>query len=145
MLNVDIKKLSQNAKIPQNMSEFAAGYDIYACLDEEVTIKPGKLALIPTGFAMSIPQSFEAQVRPRSGLAVKHQIGVLNSPGTIDSDYRGEVKVILFNFGEEDFVVKHHERIAQIVIAKHEVVKFNLKDELDETVRSDGGFGSTLK
>ncbi|PID28021.1 MAG: dUTP diphosphatase [Candidatus Cloacimonadota bacterium] len=143
MIFVDIKKTHPKAEIPRKMSELAAGYDIYACLEEEILIKSGRLALIPSGFALSLPPGYEAQIRPRSGLAAKYQIGVLNSPGTVDADYRGEVKIILFNFGEEDFIVRHGDRIAQIVIAKHENAEFNLRDELDETVRNTGGFGST--
>ena len=143
MIKVKIKKLNKLAKLPQRMTPHAAGYDIYSANENNIVINPGKLSLIPSGFAMSLPIGFEAQIRPRSGLALKHQIGVLNSPGTIDSDYRGEVKVILFNFGESDFVVKPFSRIAQMIIAKHETIEIQETDVLPESQRSEKGFGST--
>jgi len=125
------------------MTEHAAGYDLYSCNDEEIIVKSGEVVLVPTGIAISLPAGYEAQIRPRSGLAIKHQIGILNSPGTIDADYRGEIKVILFNFGKSDFVISAHTRIAQMVISRHESVDFVITDQLDETDRGSGGFGHT--
>ena len=143
MLTIKIKKLSPTAKIPYKMSSEAAGYDIFSNNSEDIIIKPHSIALIPTGFSIELPKGYEAQIRPRSGLALKHQIGVLNSPGTIDPDYRGEVKVILFNFGESDFIIKPNMRIAQMIISKFEEVKFILSNELSNTKRDKGGFGHT--
>ena len=125
------------------MTEHAAGYDLYSCNEEEIVIKTGDVTLISTGIAISLPTGYEAQIRPRSGLAIKHQIGVLNSPGTIDADYRGEIKVILFNFGKTDFIVYTHTRIAQMVISRHESIDFVITAMLDETDRGSGGFGHT--
>lgn len=143
MLKVNIQKIDKNAKLPERMTEHAAGYDLYSCNEENIVIRSGEVILIPTGIAISLPAGYEAQIRPRSGLAIKHQIGVLNSPGTIDADYRGEIKIILFNFGKNDFVVAHHTRIAQMVVSRHEFVDFVITDKLDETDRGNGGFGHT--
>lgn len=117
--------------------------DISAAVDQDVVLKPGSTVLIPTGFAIALPEGYEAQIRPRSGLAIKNGIGILNSPGTIDADYRGEVKIILSNFGKEDFVVRRGERIAQMVIAQHERGEWIEADRLDDTERGAGGFGHT--
>lgn len=117
--------------------------DLRANIDEDITLKPMQRALIPTGLFMALPPGYEAQVRPRSGLALKHGITVLNSPGTIDADYRGEIKVLLVNFSDADFVVRDGERIAQMVIAKHENADFIEVEELDETLRGAGGYGHT--
>jgi len=117
--------------------------DICAAVEGEFVLKGGETALIPSGFAIALPEGYEAQVRPRSGLAIKHQVGILNSPGTIDADYRGEVKVILTNFGKKDFIIKRGERIAQLVIARYERVAWEEKDSLDATPRGAGGFGHT--
>lgn len=119
--------------------------DILAAVDAPVTIAPGGSALIPSGFSIELPRGFEAQIRPRSGLALKYGIGILNAPGTIDSDYRGEVKVILTNFGSTDFVVSRGDRIAQMVVARHARVAWDVTDALDETARGAGGFGHTGK
>ncbi len=143
MLKVKIHKINNNAKLPKRMTEHAAGYDLYSCNEKDIVIKSGKVVLIPTGIALSLPAGYEAQIRPRSGLAIKHQIGVLNSPGTIDADYRGEIKIILFNFGENDFVVEHNTRIAQMVVSRHESINFVITDQLDDTDRGSGGFGHT--
>ena len=143
MLKINILKLVNKAILQQKMSEHAAGYDLYSCHDEDIILKNGEVKLIPTGLAIALPIGFEAQIRPRSGLAIKHQIGVLNSPGTIDADYRGEIKIILFNFGKQDFIITPQTRIAQMVIAKHETIDFVLTEELDETERGEGGFGHT--
>lgn len=142
-MEIKLKKLSDNAKLPVRMSTNAAGYDLYSANTEALILKKKTLKLVPTGLAISLPVGYEAQIRPRSGLAVKHQIGVLNSPGTIDADYRGEIKIILYNFGEEDFTVKPHTRIAQMVINRHETADFKLVEVLDETDRGSGGFGHT--
>jgi dUTP pyrophosphatase len=119
--------------------------DLKAFIAEPIILKPNTRALIPTGLFMEIPVGFEAQVRPRSGLAFKHGITVLNSPGTIDADYRGEVKVLLINLGTDDFEIKTGERIAQMVIAKHETAEWEITTELSETNRGAGGYGSTGK
>ena len=125
------------------MSDGAAGMDLAASLDADVTIAPGKRALVGTGLAIALPRGFEAQVRPRSGLAAKHGVTVLNAPGTIDEDYRGEIKVILVNHGDEPFVVKSGERIAQMVIARVERVVLDEQTSLDASARGAGGFGHT--
>jgi dUTP pyrophosphatase len=143
MTEVFFRKLRPEATPPQRMTEHAAGYDLFACCEGPVTIRPGKLEAIPTGIALHLPSDHEAQVRPRSGLALKHRIGVLNSPGTIDADYRGEVLVLLYNFGDEDFVVQPMARIAQLVVAHCETVRFVETETLEDTVRGAGGFGHT--
>jgi dUTP pyrophosphatase len=142
-MRISIKLLSDSAKVPEKMTEYSAGYDIYADLEGDIDLKPMDRALVPTGFAVAIPEGFEAQIRPRSGLAVKNGITVLNSPGTIDSDYRGEVKVVLINLGSESYLIKHGMRIAQMIVAKHETVEFDILDDIDETKRGVGGFGSS--
>ncbi len=142
-MKIEIKKNDAKAIIPQKYSDHAVGYDVSACLSSDMLIEAGKVALVPTGLSIAIEPGYEVQIRPRSGLALKNQICVLNSPGTIDPDYRGEVKVILMNLGKEDFVIKHGMRIAQMVVAKYENVHFNEVDTLSETVRGDGGFGHT--
>ncbi len=140
-LNIKFKKLNSHSLIPEYMSNSASGADIYAC--EEVVIEPGEIKLVSTGFSLAIPEGFEGQIRPRSGLALKHGISVLNSPGTIDSDYRGEVKVILINLGKKAFTVKYGDRIAQLVITEVARASFQTVQDLDETQRSEGGFGHT--
>lgn len=130
-------------QLPQYATEGAAGVDVRANLSEPVTLQPLERALIPTGLFMSIPCGYECQVRPRSGLAAKHGVTVLNSPGTVDSDYRGEVKVILVNLSGVPFVINDGERIAQLIFARHERVEWEETDSLDETDRADGGFGHT--
>ena len=129
--------------LPAYETSAAAGMDIRAQLDQPVTLKPLQRALIPTGLFIELPAGAEAQVRPRSGLAAKKGITVLNSPGTIDADYRGEIKVILVNLSDEIFVVENGERIAQLVVAKHERVEWQLTESLEESDRGAGGFGST--
>jgi dUTP pyrophosphatase len=140
---VRIMRVRPDAQLPKYMSDGAAGMDLAASLDAEVTIAPGKRALVGTGLAIALPRGFEAQVRPRSGLAAKHGVTVLNAPGTIDEDYRGEIKVILINHGDEPFVVKSGERIAQIVIAQVARVVLDEQDSLDGSARGAGGFGHT--
>jgi dUTP pyrophosphatase len=138
-----IKKLNEKAIIPAYQSEEAAGFDLHSI--EDIVIKVGERKLIGTGLAFEIEKGFEVQIRPRSGLAFKHGITVLNSPGTIDSDYRGEIKVLLVNLGEEDFEIKKGERIAQAVIAPVVQAEFEEVKELSDTKRGSGGFGSTGK
>ena len=129
--------------LPHYASAGAAGMDLVAAISEDVTLQPGERTLIETGIKIALPLHMEAQIRPRSGLAFKHGITVINTPGTVDSDYRGEVKVILGNMGTEPFTVERGMRIAQMVIAKHEVAEIELVEVLDDTVRGEGGFGST--
>jgi dUTP pyrophosphatase len=131
--------------LPQQHSSGAAGVDLCAALpaDETLTIGPGRRAMVPCGFAIALPEGFEAQVRPRSGLAAKHGVTVLNSPGTIDADYRGEVKVILVNLGDETFEIRRGDRIAQLVVAPVSAVEFREIEVLEGTARGSGGFGST--
>lgn len=131
--------------LPSYSTDHSAGMDLRANLQEEVILKPLERKLIPTGFFIELPAGYEAQVRPRSGLAIKKGITVLNSPGTIDADYRGEIMVILINLSQEDFVIRHGERIAQMVIASHEKVEWKAVAELEGTERGDGGFGHTGK
>ncbi len=143
MIDIKIRKLTTEAQIPCRMTKHAAGYDLYSANIQDIIIKSGKVGLIPTGISISLPAGYEAQIRPRSGLAIKNQIGILNSPGTIDADYRGEIKVVLFNFSEKDFIVKPQMRIAQMIITKHEEANFILTEKLGNTKRGNGGFGHT--
>jgi dUTP pyrophosphatase len=129
--------------LPAYATEGSAGMDVCAAVETDLVMRPGETVLVPTGFAIALPPGYEAQVRPRSGLAVKHQIGILNSPGTIDADYRGEVKIILTNFGKQDFVIRRGERIAQLVIARYARAGWEVRDSLDDTRRGAGGFGHT--
>ena len=144
-MKVKIKKLSENAVIPQYQTEQAAGCDLHAVLDEPITLVSLERKLIPTDLSIALPVGYEAQVRPRSGLALKHGITVLNTPGTIDADYRGNIGVILVNLSTESYTVQPGERIAQLVIAKHERVDFEETSELSETERGVDGFGSSGK
>jgi len=138
-----LKRLTPRATLPAYQTESSAGLDLAACLDAPITIQPGEIVLVPCGFAMALPHGFEGQVRPRSGLATKHGIGMPNAPGTIDADYRGEVKVPLINLGKSAFLVEHGMRIAQMVIARVEHAQPVEVEELDATGRGTGGFGST--
>ncbi|MBK9291825.1 MAG: dUTP diphosphatase [Bacteroidetes bacterium] len=131
--------------LPAYETAHAAGMDLRAKLDKPVLLQPGQRGLIPTGLFLEIPEGFEAQVRPRSGLAIRHGITVLNSPGTIDADYRGEVNVILINLGDQPFEISHGDRIAQLIVARHEKVQWEAADELSNTERGQGGFGHTGK
>jgi dUTP pyrophosphatase len=144
---IQIKRLPGNEDIPlpQRMSLGASGYDVYAAVTEPMTLKPGERMLIPTGLSMAMENGLECQVRPRSGLAFKHGITCLNTPGTIDADYRGEVKVLLINLGQEPFVINRGERIAQFVFAEVPHSHLIEVQELSETVRGEGGFGHTGK
>ena len=145
MMKVNLKVLEhgKGLELPHYATEGSAGVDLKAAIDESVIIRPMERRLIPTGLSMAIPENYEAQIRPRSGLAFKHGITVLNTPGTIDSDYRGEVKVLLINFGKDDFIVERGMRIAQLVVEKYEKVQWNVVESLDDTSRAGGGYGST--
>lgn len=142
---VQIKRLpgTEDVPNPRKMSDGASGYDLYAACEQPVTLNPGERALIPTGFSLSMPYELEAQIRPRSGLALKHGITCLNTPGTVDADYRGEVKVLLINLGKEPFIIERGERIAQMVFQIVPSVTIYEVEELSETVRGAGGFGHT--
>jgi dUTP pyrophosphatase len=140
---VKIKKLPHCFGLPSYATQYSAGIDLIAANDQPITIKAGDIALIPTGIAIALPFAHEAQIRPRSGLAAKHLVTVANAPGTIDSDYRGEIKVILINLGKQDFIVEKGMRIAQMVVAKYEQISWEESDSLEETTRGEGGFGST--
>ncbi|MDC1177695.1 dUTP diphosphatase [Candidatus Pelagibacter sp.] len=145
MTKVLIKKLDSSVKLPTYKTNGASGMDLMAFINEPMTLKPKKSCLVPTGISVAFSSDFEIQIRPRSGLAAKNNISVLNTPGTIDSDYRGEIKVILYNHSDSDFLINNKDRIAQMILVP--VIKMNLEetDTLPETVRGEGGFGSTGK
>ena len=145
MVKILIKKTNRKVITPKYKTDGSSGVDLSAFLDKEVVIKPNSSELIPTGLQVAIPEEFEIQIRPRSGLAAKESIGVLNSPGTIDSDYRGELKIILFNHGNKDFIINNGDRIAQMVLVPILKMEFEEVDSLPDTVRGQGGFGSTGK
>ena len=145
MVKILIKKTNKEVITPKYKTDGSSGVDLSAFLDKEVVIKPNSSELIPTGLQVAIPEELEIQIRPRSGLAAKESIGVLNSPGTIDSDYRGELKIILFNHGKEDFIINNGDRIAQMVLVPIVKMEFEEVDSLPNTVRGQGGFGSTGK
>jgi dUTP pyrophosphatase len=143
-VTIPIKQLeNHDFELPHYATEHSAGMDLSAAIEDKIIIEPGAVQIIPTGIAIALPDGFEAQVRPRSGLAAKFGVTVLNSPGTIDADYRGEIKAILINHGKSDFVVEKGMRIAQLVIAKYEQIKWDLSEDLSETARGIKGFGST--
>ena len=143
-MKVKIVNNSRHA-LPEYQTPLSAGLDIRANLDESVTLRPLERAMIPTGLFVELPEGYEMQIRPRSGLAAKHGITVLNSPGTIDADYRGEIKVILVNLSNEPFTIESGERIAQMIVARYEQIEWQSVEELGETERGAGGFGSTGK
>jgi len=145
MAKVLVKRLDTKVKIPEYKTSGSSGMDLMAFIENSIKILPNTLELIPTGLSIAIPEDLEIQIRPRSGLAAKSSISVLNTPGTIDSDYRGEIKIILFNHGNKDFIVNNNDRIAQMVLTP--VIKMDLEevDQLPETIRGSGGFGSTGK
>ena len=145
MVKILIKKTSREVITPKYKTEGSSGVDLSAFLNEKVVIKPNSSELIPTGLQVAIPEELEIQIRPRSGLAAKESIGVLNSPGTIDSDYRGELKIILFNHGDKDFIINNGDRIAQMVLVPILKMEFEEVDILPDTIRGQGGFGSTGK
>jgi dUTP pyrophosphatase len=145
MTKILIKKNSENISLPKYETEGSSGMDLSACIEKEIVIEPGDKAIIPTGFSLSIPKGFEVQIRPRSGLAAKEGISVLNTPGTIDSDYRGEIKIILINLSKKKFFVENNMRIAQMVVCPIIQAQFQEVEFLPESKRGDGGFGSTGK
>ncbi len=145
-MRIAITRLSpatRDVPLPSYATEGAAGMDVRAAVEGDLIVKPKETVLVPTGFAVAIPPGYEAQVRPRSGLAIKHQIGILNAPGTIDADYRGEVRIILTNFGDTEFCIRRGDRIAQMVIAPYVKAEWDERDTLDATDRGAGGFGHT--
>ena len=145
MAKVLIKKLDPTVELPAYKTEGASGMDLMALVKKPITLKPNSSCLVPTGLAVAFSSDFEIQIRPRSGLAAKNSISVLNTPGTIDSDYRGEIKVILFNHGKNDFLINNKDRIAQMILTPVIKMEFEETDKLPETVRGEGGFGSTGK
>jgi dUTP pyrophosphatase len=146
---VKIKRLQPDTDsdipLPRYMTDQSAGMDLCAAIKEDLVLNKGELTLIPTGFAIALPQGFEAQIRPRSGLAIKHGIGLINSPGTIDADYRGEIKIAVINLGPAPYTFRRGDRIAQMVIKKVYLARLDVAEELDETKRNTGGFGHTGK
>ena len=145
MIKVLVKKLDPRVKLPSYKTEESSGMDLMAFINNPIKISPNNSALIPTGLSIAIPSDLEVQIRPRSGLAAKSNIGILNTPGTIDSDYRGELKVILFNHSNKEFIINNNDRIAQMVLMPVLKVDFEEVDELPNTLRGSGGFGSTGK
>ena len=143
MQKILIKKLHSDVNLPAYETSGSSGMDLQAYISEEIILKPGERKLIPTGLSIAIPENLEIQIRPRSGLAYKKGISVVNTPGTIDSDYRGEIKVLLINLGKEDFIIKKFERIAQMVVCPITKVVLSETNDLPDTIRGDGGFGST--
>ena len=145
MVKVLIKKLDSKVQLPKYKTDGSSGMDLMAFLESPVNLKPQESELIPTGISIAIPEDTEVQIRPRSGLAAKLNISVLNTPGTIDSDYRGEIKIILFNHGKEDFVINNNDRIAQMILMPIVKAEFEEVENLPKTLRGSGGFGSTGK
>ncbi len=145
MVKVLIKKLNQDVELPTYKTDGASGVDLMAYLDKSIKIPPNSSYLIPTGLSVAFSDNYEIQIRPRSGLAAKHSITVLNTPGTIDSDYRGEIKIILFNHGKKDFIINNKDRVAQMILTPVAKMKLEETDNLPDTLRGEGGFGSTGK
>ena len=145
MVKVLIKKLSPSVQLPSYKTGGASGMDLMAFIKKSINLEPGKSCLVPTGLSVAFPEGYEIQIRPRSGLAAKNNISVLNTPGTIDSDYRGELKIILFNHGRENFIINNNDRIAQMVLTPIVKMKLEETNELPESIRGKGGFGSTGK
>ena len=145
MVKVLVKKLNTSVQLPSYKTKGASGMDLMACIKKPINLEPGKSCLVPTGLSVAFPEGYEIQIRPRSGLAAKNSISVLNTPGTIDSDYRGELKIILFNHGNENFLIENNDRVAQMILAP--TIKMDLEEtnELPDSVRGEGGFGSTGK
>jgi dUTP pyrophosphatase len=144
-MQIPIKTLphAEGLQLPFYATEHSAGMDLLAANDAPITLAPGQPTLVPTGLSIALPEGFEAQIRPRSGLALKSSIGLLNSPGTIDADYRGEIGVIMMNYSTKPFTIERGMRIAQMVIARYERAEWNIVSDLEETARGEGGFGST--
>ena len=140
-VKVFVSKAASDVPLPSYQSEGASGMDLHAYISEPIVIRPGEIKLIPTGIRIALPRGYEAQVRPRSGLALKHGLTIVNAPGTIDSDYRGEIKVILINLGRKDFTIESGMRIAQLVVAPVVHARLQVTDTLPETCRGEGGFG----
>jgi dUTP pyrophosphatase len=145
MVKVLIKKLNSKVQLPKYKTDGSSGMDLMAFTESPINIRPQESALIPTGITIAIPEDTEIQIRPRSGLAAKSNISVLNTPGTIDSDYRGEVKIILFNHGKEEFIINNNDRVAQIILMPIIKAEFEEVEDLPKTLRGSGGFGSTGK
>ena len=145
MIKVLIKKLNPSVQLPSYKTSGSSGMDLMACIDKPINLQPGKSCLVSTGLSVAFPEGYEIQIRPRSGLAAKSSISVLNTPGTIDSDYRGELKIILFNHGNENFLIENNDRVAQMILAP--TIKMELEEtkELPDSIRGEGGFGSTGK
>jgi dUTP pyrophosphatase len=145
VIEIAIKQLEhgKDLNLPSYATSHSAGMDLMAAIGEDIVIKPGERKLVPTGIAIALPDGYEAQIRPRSGLALKNGITVLNTPGTIDADYRGEIGIVLINLGHEDFIITKGMRIAQMIVASYIQAKFNLAEDLNSTARGEGGFGST--
>jgi len=145
MVKVLVKKLNPNVQLPTYKTDGASGMDLMAFIDKPINLEPSKSCIIPTGLSVAFPNKYEIQIRPRSGLAAKNNISVLNTPGTIDSDYRGEIKIILFNHSNKDFIINNKDRVAQMVLTP--IIKMELEEtnELPESFRGEGGFGSTGK
>ena len=145
MIKVIIKKLNSSVQLPTYKTDGASGMDLMAHIEKPINLEPGKSCLVPTGLSVAFPKEYEIQIRPRSGLAAKNNISVLNTPGTIDSDYRGEIKIILFNHGSENFIINNNDRVAQMVLTPVMEMELEEANELPKSVRGEGGFGSTGK
>ena len=145
MIKILIKKLNPSVQLPSYKTNGASGMDLMAFLEKPINLKPGKSCLVPTGLLVAFPAEYEIQIRPRSGLAAKNNISVLNTPGTIDSDFRGEIKIILINHGTENFIINNNDRVAQMVLTPIMKMELEETNELPETIRGEGGFGSTGK
>ena len=145
MVKVLIKRLDPKVKLPVYKTDGASGMDLMAFIDNSISLKPKTSTLVPTGLSVAFSKNYEIQIRPRSGLAARDNISVLNTPGTIDSDYRGEIKVIIFNHGNDDFIINNGDRIAQMILTPVEKMEFEETKDLPETLRGEGGFGSTGK
>ncbi len=145
MVKVLIKKLNPEVQIPTYKTSGASGVDLMAFIKEPIKLAPNSSCIVPTGISVAFSENYEIQIRPRSGLAAKNKITVLNTPGTIDSDYRGEIKVILFNLGKDEFIIKNQDRIAQMILTPIIKIKFEVTDDLPDSLRGKGGFGSTGK
>ena len=145
MVKVLLKKLNPSVQLPSYKTNGASGMDLTACIEKPINLKPGKSCLVPTGLSVAFSKEYEIQIRPRSGLAAKNNISVLNTPGTIDSDYRGELKIILFNHSNENFIINNNDRIAQMVLTPVLKIELEETNKLPESIRGEGGFGSTGK
>ena len=145
MVKVLIKKLHPSVQLPSYKTSGASGMDLMAYIEKPINLKPGKACLVPTGLSVAFPEEYEIQIRPRSGLAAKNNISILNTPGTIDSDYRGEIKIILFNHGKDEFIINNNDRIAQMILVPILKAEFEEVKSLPKTLRGSGGFGSTGK